>query len=157
MSGTESNLPLTPLFINGKNQTPDQSSLFPVYSYEQQKDVGYAQSADEATANIAAAAAEEAFKTWKHVSAVERRNLLLRYAKLLRVHADELVKIQKAETSASEMWCRKNIGLATGLIEETAACISSLKGEILQAEMKDTLALAFTVPVGPVLVIAPYV
>lgn len=81
--------------------------------------------------------------------------MLLRYSKLLQADADELVAAQKDEISAPEMWCRKNIELATALIEETAACITSLKGEILQAELKETLALAFTVPIGPVLVIAP--
>lgn len=146
---------MVPLLINGKEVTADPSLQFPIYSYEQQKDVGFAVSADVVTTKLAVEAAENAFRTWKHVPAVKRRDLLLKYSSLLREHADEIVALQHAETSAPEMWCRKNIDLATGLIEETAACITSLKGEILQAELKDTLALAFTVPVGPVLVIAP--
>jgi hypothetical protein len=35
----------------------------------------------------------------------------------------------------------------TALIEETAAYITSLKGEIPQAELKETLALILTVPI----------
>jgi acyl-CoA reductase-like NAD-dependent aldehyde dehydrogenase len=81
----------------------------------------------------------------------------LRYADLLQSHADELIATQVAETSAAALWGKKNVQLAIGLIQETAACITSLKGEIPQSESSDVLPLAFTVPIGPVLVIAPYV
>lgn len=155
MGSVKESLPVIPLLINGKETASNPSFQFPVYSNEQQKNVGLAESADATTAKLAADAAQEAFKTWRNVTAISRRELLLRYSALLRSHEDELVAVQRAETSANEMWCRKNITLATGLIEETAACISSLKGEILQAESPTTLALAFTVPIGPVLVIAP--
>lgn len=155
MGSIQEKLRVVPLLINGKEIASNPSLQFPVYSYEQQNNVGLAESADAATARLAADAAQEAFKTWRDVTAISRRELLLRYSALLRSHEDELVAVQHAETSAPEMWCRKNIALATGVIEETAACITSLKGEIPQAESPDTLALAFTVPVGPVLVIAP--
>jgi len=130
---------------------------FPVYSYAQQKDVYLAESANAETAKAAADAAAVAFKTWKNTSAKDRRELLLRYADLLQSHADELAAIQIAETSAAALWGKKNVQLAIGLIQETAACITSLKGEIPQSESSDVLPLAFIVPIGPVLVIAPYV
>lgn len=114
-----------------------------------------AESANEAMAIAACDAAADSFKTWKHASAVKRRELLLHYATLLRFHTDMLVAVQMAETSAPELWARKNVDLAVGLIEETAACITSLKGELPQTESPSILSLAFTVPIGPVLVIAP--
>lgn len=146
---------IVPLLIDGQETTSEPSIRFPVYSYENQKDAWLAESADATSAKLAADAAARAFKTWKHVSAVQRRGLLLRYADLIRAHTDYLVAVQRTETSASEMWCKKNISLATGLIEETAACITSLKGEVLQAEQSETLALSLVSPIGPVLVIAP--
>lgn len=157
MADTDKDIPVIPLLIAGKKTASEPSVRFPVYSYNQQKDVYLAESANPATASAAADAAAETFKTWKKVPAVERRELLQRYANLLRKHADELVSVQKAETSAPELWARKNIELAVGLIEETAACVTSLKGDIPPTESPSILSLAFTVPVGPVLVIAPYV
>ncbi|KAJ5653671.1 ALDH-like protein [Penicillium lividum] len=145
-----------PLRIGGKEMASTPSIQFSVYSNAQQKDVYLSESADANTAALAADAALIAFKTWKNVPAVERRELLQNFAKALRANTDRLVAVQQEETSAPEMWCRKNIDLAVGLIEETAACITSLKGSIPQTSSSSVLSLAFTVPVGPVLVIAPW-
>ena len=43
------------------------------------------------------------------------------------------------------------------LVDEIAACISSLRGEIPATETPGSLALALTVPIGLILTIAPYV
>lgn len=157
MSQTIDDLPIVPLLIGGVERAGSPSDIFPVYSYAQQKNVYLAESANAETAEAAADAAAVAFKTWKKTPAKDRRDLLLRYADLLQSHADELAAIQIAETSAAALWAKKNVQLAIALIQETAACINSLKGEIPQSESSDVLPLAFTVPIGPVLVIAPYV
>jgi acyl-CoA reductase-like NAD-dependent aldehyde dehydrogenase len=155
MADQNDSLPIVPLMIGGKATAANPPLRFPIYSYEQQKNVGLAESADVATAKLAADTAAEAFKTWKKVSAVKRRELLLKYSALLRAHKEDLSVAQAAETSAPKLWCYKNVDLACSLIEETAACITSLKGDIVQTESTDALALALTVPIGPVLVIAP--
>jgi acyl-CoA reductase-like NAD-dependent aldehyde dehydrogenase len=157
MSQNTENLPVVPLLIGGVETAGSPSDIFPVYSYAQNKDVYLAESANVETAKAAADAAAVAFKTWKKTSARDRRDILLRYADLLESHADELGAVQIAETSAPALMAKKNVQLATGLIRETAACITSLKGEIPQGESPDVLPLAFTVPIGPVLVIAPCV
>ncbi|KAJ5390547.1 ALDH-like protein [Penicillium cataractarum] len=149
-------LTIIPLRIGGKDTASAPSIRFPVYSNVQQKDVYMAESADATTAARAADAALEAFTTWKKVPAVDRRELLQNYARSLRANTERLVAVQQEETSAPELWCRKNIELAVGLVEETAACITSLNGSIPQTSSSSVLSLAFTVPVGPVLVIAPW-
>ncbi|PYH40098.1 ALDH-like protein [Aspergillus saccharolyticus JOP 1030-1] len=136
---TNNSLPVIPLLIGGKETASVPSIQFPVYSNLQQKDVYISD-----------------FKTWKKVPAVERRELLQNYSRILRANAEELISVQKEETSAPELLCRKNIELATGLIEETAACVTSLKGAIPPTTSSSVLSLAFTVPIGPVLVIAPW-
>lgn len=148
-------LRVIPLRIGGKETKSSPSIQFPVYSNKLQKDVYLAESADKETAKLAADAALQSFTSWKKVSAKDRRELLQNYAKRLRENTERLVAVQQEETSAPELWCHKNIDLAVGLIEETAACITSLKGSIPQASSSSVLSLAFPVPVGPVLVIAP--
>ena len=146
-----------PLVINGEPTTALKSNKFSVYSLEQQKDVYLAESADVDAAKRAADASLKAFKLWKKTNGVERRKLLLRYAQVLRSHEAELVTAQRTETGMSEMWAKKNVELSANLIEEIAACITRLQGEIPQTQTSGGLALALTVPIGPVLAIAPWV
>ena len=150
-------LETVPLLINGKPRSASPSVKFPVYSLEQRTQVYLAESADVDAANEAADASWNAFKDWKKASGVTRRRLLLKYADLLRQHEEELVASQRLETSVIEMWARKNVHLAADLIEEIAACVTRLSGELPQSQTPRSMALAFTVPVGPVLSIAPYI
>lgn len=150
-------LEVIPLIIDGKPTSSSPSVKFPVYSLEKEREVYLAESADVDAANRAAAASLETFETWKKTSGVTRRRLLIRYADLLRKHEEDLVAAQRLETSVIEMWARKNVHLAADLIDEIAACVTRLGGEIPQTQTRSSTALAFTVPVGPVLSIAPYV
>lgn len=65
---------------------------------------------DNAATSIAAA---DTFKTWNHVSAVARCELLL----LLCSPADELVAVQMEETNAPALRGWENIDWTVGLIE----------------------------------------
>lgn len=152
---SEAQLEVVPLVIGGKPTTATISAKFPVFSLEEQRDVHLAESADVDAANRAAEASWHAFQTWKRTSGVDRRRLLIRYAELLRKHEEELVSAQRLETSVIELWARKNVHLAADLIEEITACVTRLSGEIPQTQTPSSLALAFTVPIGPVLSIAP--
>ncbi|KAL4732968.1 ALDH-like protein [Aspergillus similis] len=145
-----------PLIIDGKCTSSSPSSTFAVYGLEAQREVYLAESANVEAANRAAEASWKTFQTWKTSSVTTRRKLLQRYAELLRKHEEDLVQAQRLETSVIEMWARKNVHLAADLIEETAACVSRLAGEIPQTQTPSSLALALTVPVGPVLSIAPW-
>lgn len=152
---TEDNHEVIPLWIDGKPTAASKSTRFPVFRYEAEKIVHWAESADVEAAERACSSAWRAFEAWKTESAVSRRRLLQRYAELLRQHEDELVAAQRIETSVSEMWAKKNVHLAADLIEETAACITRLAGEIPPTQTPGSMALVFAVPVGPVLSIAP--
>lgn len=144
-----------PLIIDGKATTADSPAQFSVYSIEEQGEVYLAESADVGAANRAADASWKAFQRWKTTPPVTRRKLLQRYADLLREHEEELVASQRRETSAVEMWARKNVHLAADLIDEIAASVTRLAGTIPQTQTASSMALAFNVPVGPVLSIAP--
>lgn len=148
-------LEVVPLLIDGKPTTASTSAQFPVFSLEEQRDVYLAESADVDAANRAADASWNTFKTWKKSSGLTRRRILQRYADLLRSREEDLVRVQRLETSVIELWARKNVHLAADLIEEIAACVTRIGGEIPQTQTESSLALAFSVPVGPILTIAP--
>lgn len=146
-----------PLIIDGKATSANPSVKFPVFGLEVQRDVFLAESADVDVANRAADASWKTFLTWKKTPGVTRRRLLTRYAELLRKHEDDFVQFQRLEVSMDEVWARKNVHLAADLIEEIAAGVTRLEGQIPQTQTTDSVALAFTVPVGPVLSISPSV
>ena len=151
----DDNLEIVPLLIDGKPTCSSPSVRFPVFGLEEQRNVYLAESADVDAANRAADASLNTFHTWKKTSGAARRRILLRYADLLRENEETLVTAQRLETSVIELWARKNVHLAANLIEQIAACVTLMSGEIPQTEQTTLLALAFTVPVGPVLSIAP--
>lgn len=153
---SKSQLETVPLLIDGQKTKSNPSTQFAVFGLEQQQNVYQAESADVNAANRAVDAAWTAFESWKKASAVTRRKVLQRYAQLLREHEEDLVISQRRETSVIEAWARKNVYLAADLVDEVAACITRLNGTIPQTQTPSSLALAFTVPVGPVLAIAPW-
>lgn len=153
-NGTD--LETVPLIIDGKPSTATPSAKFSIFNLEQHKDVLLAESADVDAANRAAASAWAAFKTWKDTSGRVRRRILLRYAELLREHEEDLVAAQCLETSVIKSWAKSNVHLAADMVDEIASGITRLEGTIPQTHASGTLALAFSVPVGPVLTIAPY-
>ncbi|OCT50234.1 Vanillin dehydrogenase [Cladophialophora carrionii] len=145
-----------PLLINGKPTCSTPSAKFPVFSLDLGRDVHLAESADVQAATRAADASWIAFQSWKNSAAVTRRKILLRYAELLRGHEEDLVAVQRLETSVSELWARKNVRLPADLVEEVAACVTRLEGVIPQPQTASSMALVLPVPVGPVLSIAPW-
>jgi acyl-CoA reductase-like NAD-dependent aldehyde dehydrogenase len=150
-----STLETVPLIIDGEATTADKPVQFAVHGLEEGKDVYLAESADVNAANRAAESSWSAFEKWRTASGVSRRKLLLRYAQLLREHEEELVYTQRRETSVIEMWARKNVHLAADLIDEIAASVTRVEGSIPQTQTSGSMALAFNVPIGPVLSIAP--
>lgn len=144
-----------PLWING--QAVKSANTFTVRSAQKQQDVGLAYSADVKIAREAVDVAKEAFESWKLTSATHRRDLIFRVAALYRQRMEELVQVQMEETSCQESWARMNVGHAAGIIEEIASRVTSVSGEIPQVASHKSMALVFKEPIGPVLVIAPYV
>ena len=144
-----------PIWLDGKPFHVSSTTKIPVYHSADGKLVHEAENCDVATANLVCESAHKAFQTWSKVSAKERRDIVLKFSKLLIEKGEMFVKSQMEETSATELWAKKNIHLASELVEETACRTTVACGEIPQVASKGSLALVFKVPVGPVLLIAP--
>lgn len=146
---------VVPLWIDGAPATSTPAITFPVISAEHEKTVYVAQSADVQTAAHAADVALKAFATWRHVNAVTRRQIILRAADILESRKEELVKIQREETSCQERWARINTDFAVRNMREIASKVTSIIGQIPPLESENQIALIFKEPVGPVLCIPP--
>ena len=121
---------VVPLIINNTNlPIEDPGRVCPVKASTGDEPVHYFYSADVTACKDACKAAWNAFDGgWKRASISTRRDLLHKVAALYEERADELVRIQKLETSCPEPWARSNVALSIAYIKETAACISGVHG-----------------------------
>ena len=152
---SETDSEFIPLQIEGFSGSSHGLRTFPIYNFEQQRIVHWAESADCSAANLAADVALTAFEIWKNFSALSRREILLRYASLLAQNEEELVGCQQLEIGISNMTARKNMQAAVNLVEEAAYCVASLQGDLPQTQTPGCVTITQVTPVGPVLSIAP--
>jgi acyl-CoA reductase-like NAD-dependent aldehyde dehydrogenase len=147
---------VVPIIINNIEQPLDHDRIALVKSSVSGENVHYYASADTKICSLACDAAWDAFQTWRHATIAERRGLLLKVASLYKERLDELVQAQMKETACTEGWAKFNVLAATNYINESAACVSSVKGTIPPTDKPDTLTFVFKEPIGPVLVIPPW-
>lgn len=147
---------IVPIWIDGESVPCKDEQIFEVTSSASNKVIGHAYSADESIAVKAAESAGKAFQTWKRAAVATRRGLLLKVADLFEQRTDELVRLQMEETSCAEGWAKFNVAGTVGYLRETAACISSIHGEIPPIDKPNTMGFVFREPIGVVLVIPPW-
>ncbi|KAI4716375.1 aldehyde dehydrogenase [Aureobasidium sp. EXF-10727] len=147
---------VVPTIINNEEQPFDADRVFPVKSSVSDEPVHYYASADSETCGRACDAAWTAFQSWRNATIVERRGLLLKVANLYKERLNELVQAQMKETACTEGWAKFNVLAATNYINESAACVSSVKGTIPPTDKPDTMTFVFKEAIGPILVIPPW-
>ena len=156
INGSETlDLHVVPLMINGIATAASPEVVFPVYSAKERVDVCLAQSADVKTAELAADATKNAFQPWQNCPAASRRAIILRAADLLKTRKEELAAIQMAETSCTAGWADTQVDVAVDMVQEVAARITQVCGEVPHMAAAGTLGIIFREPVGPALLIAP--
>ncbi|KAK9452439.1 ALDH-like protein [Dipodascopsis uninucleata] len=93
----------------------------------------------------------------KQTLAQERREIILKAASIMKRRAEEIINAQVLETGVSKEWAALTIEWGIGTLEEIACDISSvISGEIPNSLERDTVAMVFKEPTGPVLTIAPW-
>jgi len=121
---------VVPNVIDNEFVALDPSRIAPVISSVSGEPVHYFQSADVETCNSACDAAWVAFKTWKRSKVAERRDIILKAANLILERSSEFVTAQMQETSCTEAWGLQNVKIAVAYMNEIAACVSGIRGEL---------------------------
>ena len=126
---------VVPLVINDSPLPIDSDKIQPVINSKTGETVHYYACADEETCDKACEAAWTAFSKpkdgWKRASVTKRRDLLLKVADLFEQRKEDLIKVQMLETSCEEFWAVNNVMTSVGYIREIAACISGIRGIVL--------------------------
>lgn len=94
--------------------------------------------------------------TWPRTPAIERGRVLLRWADLLRNHAEELAAIESAEVGKPIRMARGDIDGAIGLTEYAATLAFDIHGEAYDNVNGGDLAMVLKEPVGVVAAIVPW-
>ncbi|WP_316684094.1 aldehyde dehydrogenase [Ralstonia holmesii] len=109
---------------------------------------------DDARRAVDAAAA--AFPAWAAIGPSERRALLMRAAQALEAKGEAFAAAMAAETGASALWAGFNVHLAASGLQEAAAMVTQIAGEIIPSDVPGSLAMGVRQPAGVVLGIAPW-
>jgi benzaldehyde dehydrogenase (NAD) len=86
----------------------------------------------------------------------ERRALLMRAAHALEAKGEAFAAAMAAETGASALWAGFNVHLAASGLQEAAAMVTQIAGEIIPSDVPGSLAMGVRQPAGVVLGIAPW-
>ncbi len=144
------------MLINGERV---QASNGAVFERRNPLDGSVATRAPAATvedARNAVDAAAAAFPGWAAMGPTERRALLMRAAQALEAKGAALAVAMAAETGASAMWAGFNVHLAASGLQEAAAMVTQIAGEIIPSDVPGSLAMGVRQPAGVVLGIAPW-
>jgi acyl-CoA reductase-like NAD-dependent aldehyde dehydrogenase len=144
----------TPLIINGKEHRP--SKAFDVIAPATGKIVHKCASAGVDDAAQAVDAAAEAFTSWRKTTPLQRRDIFLKAADVMRNRRAELQQYMADETGGTEGWCNHNINAAINFILDIAGRIATLQGTVPTTADPNVSALILQEPYGVVLAIAPW-
>jgi acyl-CoA reductase-like NAD-dependent aldehyde dehydrogenase len=107
-------------------------------------------------ARDAANAAAAAYPAWAALPPTQRRTLLQRAGDKLLERTPEFVRAMAVETGSSAMWATFNVKLAAAMLQEAAAMITQIGGEVIPSDEPGRLAMAVRQPAGVCLGIAPW-
>ncbi|CAJ0776847.1 Vanillin dehydrogenase [Ralstonia condita] len=145
-----------PMLINGERV---QAANGQVFERRNPLDCTVATRAPAATvddARRAVDAAAAAFPAWAAMGPSERRALLMRAAQALEAKGDAFAEAMAAETGASALWAGFNVHLAASGLQEAAAMVTQIAGEVIPSDVPGSLAMGVRQPAGVVLGIAPW-
>ncbi|KAH7106032.1 aldehyde dehydrogenase [Auriculariales sp. MPI-PUGE-AT-0066] len=101
-------------------------------------------------------AAARALPSWRATSPVERRNIFLRAAEIIRKRKNELAAIEARETTSTPVWAAFDTGLALDALEELAGvATTALRSEIAPSSPGQHGYIT-RVPFGVVFAMAPW-
>jgi aspartate-semialdehyde dehydrogenase len=111
---------------------------------------------DSKQVDIAIAAAERAFPTWRNFLPAERGALLRKWAERMRDHAEDLATLLTCEQGKPLREARYEVGYAAAFLEWFAAEAERTYGETIPSHKPGSLVHTRLQPIGIVAVITPW-
>jgi len=117
--------------VNGQERPASNGEIFEVHRSHSGTLVGTAASATYEDCHDAINAASQAFKTWETSPLVDRRDIFIRAAELLKSakYAELFKEAFNDEVAIAPYWCQIDLKTAINIILAQLGCMDELKGE----------------------------
>jgi len=144
------------LLIDGKSCPASDNSTFDHISPISGEIVTTAAAGKANDVNKAIDAAAKAFPIWSALPPSEKRLRLLKAADLLASRAEEFIEIGMLEIGSTGAWYGFNVHVAANMLRDAAGMITQIQGDIIPSDTAGTMAMAWRVPCGVVVGMAPW-
>jgi acyl-CoA reductase-like NAD-dependent aldehyde dehydrogenase len=144
------------LLIGGKDIGAKSGATFERKNPISGEVVTRAAAGNAADATAAADAAAEAFPTWAAMAPNARRKMLLAASARLKEMSGQFAEACTAETGSIVGWGHFNVHFASMLLDEAAAMITQIQGEVVPSDHPGTVSMAVRQPAGVVAGLAPW-
>jgi succinate-semialdehyde dehydrogenase/glutarate-semialdehyde dehydrogenase len=128
----------------------------PIYSPHDQALLGYVPNLGAQECNAAIDAAQNAFLQWREYSALERANLLGRFAQLCRDSQEDLARILTFEQGKPLAEARGEIVYGTSFLQWFSEEARRIYGDVIPSASRDRRIIVLRQPVGVVAAITPW-
>jgi succinate-semialdehyde dehydrogenase/glutarate-semialdehyde dehydrogenase len=149
-------MPSTQLFINGNWTDALAGGTLTVLNPATAESIGTVAHAEFPDLDLALAAAEKGFHTWRKISAYERSKTLRKAAGLVRDRLDAIARTMTTEQGKPLVEAKGEIMLAADLIEWFAEESRRTYGRVIPARAEGIYQLVIKEPVGPVAAFSPW-
>ena len=145
------------LLIDGKRVASASGRMFKSLNPATEEIIATIAEGNEADVDRAVAAARRAFEgPWRTMRAAERGHILLKWAELLKQHADEIVEIESLDAGKPiSATLRQDFPAAVDTLTYYAGWADKISGDVV-ATRDDALTYTVREPVGVVAAIVPW-
>jgi acyl-CoA reductase-like NAD-dependent aldehyde dehydrogenase len=134
-TAASSDIPLTPLFINGERRPASDGRTFDVVNPTEQRIIGRGANASATDCTAAVDAAAAAQPAWEGMLPSKRHDVLLRAAEYLEKSRQQIRQTLNVETAATDAWGEVNVIGGTSLLRAATGMVSQLAGRSYPSEL----------------------
>ena len=149
-------MPSTQLFINGNWTDAVAGGTLKVLNPATTEQIGTVAHAEIPDLDLALAAAQKGFQTWRKISAYERSKTMRKAAGLVRERLEAIARTMTTEQGKPLIEAKGEIMLAADLIEWFAEESRRTYGRVIPARAEGIYQLVIKEPVGPVAAFSPW-
>ena len=150
------NYPNTQLYISGQWQDALGGRTLAVFNPATGLEIGRVAHAAVADLDLALAAAQQGFETWRNVAAAERGKLMRRAATLLRERAGDIARVLTQEQGKPLSEAKVETLFSADIIDWFADEGMRVYGRVVPARSLTARQLVLKDPVGPVAAFTPW-
>jgi succinate-semialdehyde dehydrogenase / glutarate-semialdehyde dehydrogenase len=144
------------LFIDGAWKPAVSGKTLPVLNPATEETIGTVAHAEQADLDLALAAAEKGFETWRKVSAYDRYKLMRKAADILRSRVDEVAKLMTMEQGKPLPEAKGETLVGVDVIDWFAEEARRAYGRTIPPRAGGVFQLEMKEPVGPVAAFTPW-